>query len=268
MPTPLIALLTDFGEEGHFVASLKAVIAGLHPEARVVDISHRVPAFDIRAAGFILFACARVFPAGTIFVAVVDPGVGTARRLLLVRTARHWFIAPDNGLLTLTLDAEPAEEVRELAASRFFLSERSTFEARDKMAPAAAWLSLGIPAAEFGPVVTSWRKLPVARPRLTGKKITGEVVHADRFGNLITNIPEALLWHVERAAGPAGCRLKIGRRPPLPPAAAYAVAPRGRPVFLIGSLGLVEIAVREGSAARLLRAGAGTRVEVAPRRTR
>ena len=266
MPTPLIALLTDFGEEGHFVPSLKAVIAGLHPEARVVDISHRVPAYDLRAAGFILFACARVFPAGTIFVAVVDPGVGTERRVLLVRTARHWFIAPDNGLLTLALDAEPAEEMRELSASRFFLSVRSTFEARDKMAPAAAWLSLGVPPAEFGPLVTSWRKLPVAKPRLVGNEVAGEVVHVDRFGNLITNIPEALLWELERAAGPAGCGLKIGRRPPLPAVGAYAAAPRGRPVFLIGSLGLVEIALREGSAARLLRARAGTRVEVRPRR--
>jgi S-adenosylmethionine hydrolase len=268
MPTPLIALLTDFGEEDHFVASLKAVIAGLHPDARVVDVSHRVPAYDVRSAGFILFACARVFPAGTIFVAVVDPGVGTARRLLLVRTARHWFIAPDNGLLTLALEAEPAEEVRELTASRFFLAGRSTFEARDKMAPAAAWLSLGVPAAEFGPLMASWRKLPIARPRLAGRRITGEVVHTDRFGNLVTNIPEALLRDVERAAGPAGCRLKIGRRPPLPAVAAYADAPRGRAVFLVGSLGLVEIAVREGSAARLLRARAGTRVEVAPGRTR
>jgi S-adenosylmethionine hydrolase len=114
--------------------------------------------------------------------------------------------------------------------------------------------------------VTSWRKLSVAKPRLVGKEVTGEVVHVDRFGNLITNIPEALLWELERATGPAGCGLKIGRRPPLPAVGAYAAAPRGRPVFLIGSLGLVEIALREGSAARLLRARAGTRVEVRPRR--
>lgn len=266
MATPLIALLTDFGEEDHFVPSLKAVIAGLHPEARVIDVSHRVPAFDVRAAGFLLFACCRLFPAQTIFVAVVDPGVGTARRVLLVRTARHWFIAPDNGLLTLALEAEPAEEVRELSAARFFLASRSTFEARDKMAPAAAWLSLGVPSAEFGPVVRDWRKLPIAKPRLVGPQVTGEVLHVDRFGNLITNIPETLLWDLDRAAGPASCLLEIGRRPPLPPGAAYASAPRGRPFFLIGSLGLVEIAVREGSAARVLRARAGVRVKVKSRR--
>jgi len=266
MPTPLIALLTDFGEEGHFVASLKAVIAGLHPEARVVDISHDLPAYDVRAAGFVLFACARFFPAGTIFVSVVDPGVGTARRLLLVRTARHWFIAPDNGLLTLALEAEPAEEVRELSASRFFLAARSTFEARDKMAPAAAWLSLGVSAAEFGPVVGTWRKLSVTRPRLVGSKVTGEVIHVDRFGNLITNIPAMLLWELEQRKGPAGCLLKIGRRPALRAFGAYAAAPRRRPFFLAGSLGLVEIAVREGSAARVLRAGPGGRIEVGPLR--
>jgi len=266
MATPLIALLTDFGEEDHFVPSLKAVIAGLHPQARVIDISHRVPAHDVRAAGFLLFACCRFFPAGTIFVAVVDPGVGTARRLLLVRTARHWFIAPDNGLLTLALEAEPAEDVRELSASRFFLAARSTFEARDKMAPAAAWLSLGIPAAEFGPVLTDWRKLRIAKPRLVGKNVAGEVVHVDRFGNLITNIPESLVWDLDRVRGPAGCLLKIGRRSSLPPSAAYVSAPRGRPFFLGGSLGLVEVAVREGSASRLLRARAGERVEVRPRR--
>lgn len=246
--------------------SLKAVIAGLHPEARVIDISHRVPAYDVRAAGFLLFACCRLFPAGTIFVAVADPGVGTARRVLLVRTARHWFIAPDNGLLTLALEAEPAEEVRELSAARFFLAARSTFEARDKMAPAAAWLSLGIAPAEFGPVITGWRKLPIARPRLVGTKVTGEVVHVDRFGNLITNIPGALLWDLDRADGPAGCLLKVGRRAPLPPGAAYASAPRGHPFFLIGSLGLAEVAVREGSAARVLRARAGERVDIRSRR--
>ncbi len=263
MARPLIALLTDFGDRDFFVGSLKAVIAGIHPEAAVVDITHNAPPFNPAAAGFILGACSGFFPQDTIFLSIVDPGVGTGRKILLVRTPRFAFIAPDNGLLTAPLEREKILEVREIAARRFFLAAgRTTFEGRDRMAPAAAWLSLGVDPAEFGPRLRTYRKLSLPRPARVTSGIRGAVLYADHFGNLITNIPAAMLERLgdgHPAAKPvlriAGREIRIFRT-------SYASAAVGRPFALINSLGLVEIAVREDSAAEALGAGPGTPVRL------
>jgi len=139
---PVIALMTDFGEDDFFVASLKGVIAKINPSARIIDITHRIPSFDIGAAGLVLSSSYKYFPPKTIFLVVVDPGVGSYRRILLAKTKNFFFIAPDNGVLSLVLDEEKVQKLIEVKNRKFFLPEvSSTFEGRDKMAPIAAWLS-------------------------------------------------------------------------------------------------------------------------------
>lgn len=263
MAPPLLALLTDFGEDDYFVPSLKAVIAGLNPEVRTVDVTHRVRPFDIAAGGFILQACRPFFPAGTIFLAAVDPGVGGPRRLLLARGRRHLFVAPDNGLLTFAIDAEPATEIREIVDARYFLTaRRTTFEARDRMAPVAAWLSLGVPPEAFGPVTESWVRLDVPRPSARQGKVAGTILHADRFGNLITNIPAALLEPLRGPDGSGRLAVVAGGRTIARFVAAYDEGPPRAPFALVNSLGLMEIAVQRGSAAAVLRLGPGAAVAV------
>jgi S-adenosylmethionine hydrolase len=265
MQQPAIALLTDFGLNDFFVASLKAVILSINPAARMVDISHNVPPYDIRAGSFILAACAPFFPPGTIFVSIVDPGVGSGRQILLARTAKHDFIAPDNGLLTLALDAPGKLELRSITATKFFLSGSScTFEGRDKMAPAAAWLSLGTSPAELGPRLDGYERHPVRRPFREKGRIAGEVAYVDRFGNLITNIPNAWLSGSGRGAAPR-FRMRIRGRTIDAFPECYARGPRDEPFALPGSLGTLEVALRRDSAAARLKVRVGDEVTLAPR---
>lgn len=259
----IIALLTDFGERDWFVASLKAVIAGINPEARMIDISHDAPSFDIRAASFILFSCYAFFPSGTVFLAVVDPGVASGRAILLVETRRYFFIAPDNGLLTLPLKNEEIVGLREVTETRFWLTEKATtFEARDRMAPVAAWLTHELPPGEFGPKVRSYKRLRIKEPLRSGHEISGEILYQDKFGNLMTNIPLSMF----PPAGPAKPKpvmaLHLGRRRIDRFVNYYAEVKDRRPFFLINSQGLVEIGVREGSAAAALGAKPGDPVRL------
>jgi S-adenosylmethionine hydrolase len=263
LKTRFIALLSDFGEKDYFAPSLKAVIAGVSPQARTIDITHEVSSFDIRAAGFILFSCYAYFPKGTVFLAVVDPGVAGRRAILLVETARYFFIAPDNGLLTLALENEEIIGLRRLTESRFWLTPaKTTFEGRDRMAPVAAWLTRGVPPGEFGPEVKSFKRLKIERPRRSGDMISGEILYQDKFGNLMTNIPFSLFPPVGQARRRPQVVLvrsgtRIGRF-----GSSYSDVPDTPPFFLINSQGLVEIAVREGSAAARLRAKPGDPVMI------
>jgi len=263
MKPRIIALLTDFGEEDYFVASLKGVILSLNPHVRIVDITHRVPAFDVDAAGFVLSAACPFFPRGTIFLAVVDPGVGTRRKIVLVETALHFFIAPDNGLLTLALAREKVKQVREVADPRFFLGQPSTtFEARDKMAPVAAWLSLGRRVEGFGPRLAGHKKKKYSQPRVVGEEVHGRILYVDRFGNLITNIPAPLVRAVSGSRRGRNLRLFAGLKELGGYRETYAGARTGEVFFLPGSLGLIEVATREGSARQRtgLRPGASIRI--------
>jgi S-adenosylmethionine hydrolase len=263
MPNPLIALLTDFGNQDFFVASLKAVIAGIHPAARTIDITHEAPPFDPAAAGFILGACFRFFPEGTIFLSVVDPGVATGRKIILARTPRYAFIAPDNGLLTASLEKETVLEVREVRSRRFFLTPgRTTFEGRDRMAPAAAWLSLGVDPREFGPRLGAYKRIAVPAPVRTKSGIRGAVLYADHFGNLMTNIPGAMLARFRKGPRAANPVLRIAGRDIRRFRTSYGSARTGGLFVLVNSLGLVEIAVSRGSAARSLGAGPGAPVRL------
>jgi len=263
MKTRFIALLTDFGEKDFFVPSLKAVIAGINPEARTIDITHEVASFDIRAAGFILFSCHRFFPKGTVFLAVVDPGVASGRPILLAETKKYFFIAPDNGLLTLPLKREEIATLREVNQSRFWLTEETTtFEARDRMAPVAAWLTHGLAPDEFGPEVKTYKRLKIKEPVRDGSEIVGEVLYRDKFGNLMTNIPVSLFPSGKLSKSKQGMVLHLGRTRIDRFVVSYAEVKDKRPFFLVNSQGLIEIAVREGSAAAALRAKPGDPIRI------
>lgn len=251
--------MTDFGEDGFFVASLKAVILSINPEARIIDITHQVHSFDVRSAAFILFSCYKFFPGETIFLTVVDPGVGSWRRILLVETKNYFFIAPDNGLLSFVLENEDSPLIREVTNPRFFLSKPSrTFEARDKMAPVAAWLSTGVGCSEFGPQTSDYKKFVIPKPRLQEKEIVGSILYIDKFGNMITNIPG------EMVCGQTKGQISLLTRGKEITSfeETFSSAKKGELFFLIGSLGLIEIATREASAAKKLKARTGDEVRI------
>jgi S-adenosylmethionine hydrolase len=263
MKTRFIALLTDFGEEDFFVPSLKAVIAGINPKARTIDITHEVPSFDIRAASFILFSCYAFFPKGTVFLAVVDPGVASGRPILLVETKKYFFLAPDNGLLTLPLKSEEIIGLRKVTQSRFWLTPgRTTFEARDRMAPVATWLTHGLSPDEFGPEVRSYRRLKIKEPVRSGNEIIGAVLYEDKFGNLMTDIPFTMVQSLRAARSKPRIVLHLGETEIHRFVTSYAEFKDNQPFFLVNSQGLIEIAVRKGSAAAALGAKPGDPVRI------
>src|SRR6187431_760808 len=186
---PVIALLSDFGTRDHYAGTMKGVILNICPDATLVDITHEVPAHDVLDGSLQLAAAARYFPAGTIFLAVVDPGVGSARRGIAAEAGDYRFVAPDNGVLTAVLREWTPKKIVELTDRRYARQTISrTFEGRDRFAPAAAWLAKGIEVRALGTPVTTWEMLDVAEPRVTGGRLSGIVLRVDRFGNLVTNI--------------------------------------------------------------------------------
>ncbi len=272
MPAP-IALLTDFGLEDTYVGVMKGVIAGIAPDVPVIDITHAVPPGDIRHGAFKLWQAARYFPQGSVFTVVVDPGVGTARRPVAVAWHGRTFVLPDNGLMTYLLASAPAEAAVALENPEFRLPYvSSTFHGRDLFAPAAAHLARGVPLARFGPLVEDLARFDPPRLEVLQGAVRGEVVHVDRFGNLITSI--GFLEQREEALslrpwlpGPAGTelplaflrvRLPSGRRLPLH--RTFGDVPEGRPVAYVGSERLLEIAINRGRASDRLEMGRGAEV--------
>ncbi|MGD2245887.1 MAG: SAM-dependent chlorinase/fluorinase [Candidatus Aminicenantes bacterium] len=252
MRRSIIALTTDFGEDDFFVPSLKGVIASINPSARVFDVTHNIPSFDVLAGSFVLFAAYRYFPKKTIFLTVVDPGVGSNRKILLVETKRYFFIAPDNGVLSLALGEEEVSQIRDVSNPKYFLRQKGvTFEGRDRMAPVSAWLSHGIFPEEFGPEVTRYKKIRMSKPVEKADEILGVVLYRDKFGNLITNIPVQLIESYLSRHPKTALQMIVGDKI-IMLGESYSDVQRGEPVFLFGSLGLVEIAVREGSASKRL----------------
>jgi hypothetical protein len=260
MGRPLIALLTDFGARDFFVGSLKGVILSINPEASLIDLTHDLPDFNLQAAAFVLWACYQFFPTGTIFLAVVDPGVGSQRGILLARTKRHFFLAPDNGVLSLVLDKEKAE-LYEITGKGYFITDRKTsFEARDKMAPVASWLSLGIPLSELARPVSSYEKFDCPQPAVRKKEIQGFILYQDKFGNLITNINQSLIIKFLNSSPGSNLVLWAGKKKISEMASTYALASADKPFFMIDSLGLLEIAIYKKSAAEVLGLGPGDSV--------
>jgi S-adenosyl-L-methionine hydrolase (adenosine-forming) len=256
---PLLTLLTDFGTADYYVAAVKGTILRLAPGTALVDVSHEVPPGDIEAAAFLLGAAAPSFPEGTVHLAVVDPGVGSGRRILAVRTPTARFVAPDNGLLTPVLDAAVA--VHSVERSDLFLAgPGQTFHGRDRFAPVAAWLLNGGNAGDLGPEISDPRRLPAPPPRREPGRISGRVVHVDRYGNLVTDIPASWLppspCRAEVAGGKAGGQIAstlVGH---------YAEIPAGEAALLAGSLGTVELSLNGDDLARRWGVARGAAVTV------
>ena len=255
----IITLTTDFGLSDHFVGVMKGVILGIAARVRIVDLTHAITPYDLNEAAFVLGEAWRWFPKGTIHVAVVDPGVGSARRPILVETSGHRFIGPDNGLFTAIYDAAP-HKVREIANARLMLPRVSrTFHGRDVFAPAAAHLATGTPPARVGKLLDDFVRSFSLVPREIGAgKWSGRVLKVDRFGNLITN------FHVDRFPDIRirPFRLSIGSQNIARLALNYAEAESGELFAIVGSSGYLEISANQDSASGQLGCGAGAPVQL------
>lgn len=256
----VITLTTDFGTLDTYVAEMKAAILGITRSVHLVDLTHAIEPQDVLGGAFALERAALRFPPASIHVAVVDPGVGTSRRGLVVKAGGHFFVGPDNGLFTpfLTL---PGAQAFELAAPQYRSgSVSTTFHGRDVFAPAAAHLALGVAPGSFGPAVPDPVRLPDLQA--SADATTGVIVHVDRFGNLVTSIRREAVTRLG-----AGMAVRVAGRQ-LPLVGTYGDLGRSGVGALIGSGGRLEIAVRDGSAARVLRVGRGAPVALSPRRSR
>ncbi|MBE2185050.1 MAG: SAM-dependent chlorinase/fluorinase [Anaerolineae bacterium] len=276
---PIIALITDFGIQDHYAAAMKGVILEICRQAQIVDITHAVPPQNIHRAAYILYNAYAYFPEGTIFVAVVDPGVGSSRRAVVVQHQGKMFVVPDNGLLSYVLAGAPGErpDAVELTNTQVQLSRvSSTFHGRDIFAPAAAHLARGVPISEMGGGVDDLVRLRLPECAIAGDTITGNVWDIDTFGNIVTTIGR-LRW-VEQdklLLQPAfgvqkdsvtldaqSLSVEIGDRLIAPLHRTYAAFSVGQAGSLVGSEGFLEIAVREGNAAQYVHAAVGDPVKI------
>jgi len=263
---PIITLTTDFGTADPFVGTMKGVILGINPDARIVDLSHEVAPHDIVDGAFRLRASFAHFPPATIHVVVVDPGVGSARRPILMTSEHHRFVAPDNGVLTMVPDVETVGSVYHMTAEHYFRSPVSnTFHGRDVFAPAAAWLSRGLEPAKFGDPIGDWVRLDLPKARISSSgAIKGTLLSSDRFGNAITNIPRELV-EVVRQKSPGALSLRTTKHLVTREVRAYEEITGDAPAFLFNSLDLVEIALNRRSAIRALGLKRGDPIELQPK---
>ncbi len=260
----LLVLLTDFGDRDYYVGAIKGAAYRVNPRVRVESITHHVEPFDVREGAVTLALAAKEFPADTVFVAIVDPGVGADRRAIALRTkAGRLYVAPDNGLLTLVAREEGIAELRDITDYRpLERAPSKTFRGRDLFVPTGALLAGGTPLSRVGPLADAMKTLALAEPAFDGGVLKGMVVRVDRHGNVVTNIPGKL---VAAAKVRPGQRLSVrvnGRISDATFASAYADVPEGQTVALLDSLDRLELAVHRGSLARRIGARPGKAVEV------
>lgn len=249
----LCTLLTDWGLRDYYVGAVRGTLLRLAPETTLVDITHDVAAGDVEAAAFVLAAASPAFPRGTVHLAVVDPGVGSSRRILVAEAERQTYVAPDNGLLTPLLGAAVVRAVER--QDLYLPTVGHTFHGRDRFAPVAASLLRGERAAALGPAVDDALRLAMESPTRAPGHLRGTVIHVDRFGNLVTNIPSCWLQGKVRRARVGGLEARRW-------ASYYAELPPGEPGLLPGSLGTIELALRDANLARTAGVGRGERVSV------
>ncbi len=258
----MITFSSDFGTADPYAAIVKGVILSVNPKAEIIDLSHELAAHDIHRAAFFVASACPIFPTDAVHLCVVDPGVGSARKPILLVTERGFFVGPDNGLFSLIWQNSKKRKAYWLGNKKYFFAGTSrTFDARDIFGPIAAYLSLGIAPEEFGPVLDSINLLRFPEPREQtsargkGRHFVGKIMYIDRFGNLVTNFPYRLLQrkHIE---------MKVGGRTMRGPVPNYAAIPKGKAACLMGSLGYLEIAGNAVSAQALLKAKIGTWVEL------
>ena len=264
MSRPIITLTTDFGLSDHFVGAMRGVLLEIVPDAQIVDISHAVQPFDILDGALTIAEVYSYFPSGTTHMVVVDPGVGTARRPIVLSTERHFFVAPDNGVLSLVYAREQRISVRHVTAEHYFLQPRSnTFHGRDIFSPVAAYLAKGVDAERFGEEITDYVRFSFPRPKPVDERtLRGAVLKVDRFGNLVTNITPADVPKLFEAAPPI-FKITVGTKGQVNRICAnYAEGGPGEAFGILGSMGFLEIATNRGSAYQLLGAGKGSEVNV------
>jgi S-adenosyl-L-methionine hydrolase (adenosine-forming) len=259
MTRPIVTLTTDFGLTDHFVGVMKGVILGIQPAAQIVDISHGVQPYEIVDGAFTIAQAYRHFPKRTIHVVVVDPGVGSARRPLLAEMAGQYFVAPDNGVLSMVFAGEKSK-VRHITAERYFLQPVSrTFHGRDVFSPVAAHLAAGVTPAQFGKRIEDYLRASFDKPAQTGKHTwTGTILKADHFGNLATN------FHIDQFPDirTHAFSLDTGSQAITRLALTFSECPPGELFVVVGSSAYLEIAASQGSAAKALGCSAGSPVEL------
>jgi S-adenosyl-L-methionine hydrolase (adenosine-forming) len=264
MARPVIALLTDFGSRDHYAGTMKGVALGICPDATLIDITHDLPPHDVLAGALELAACYRYFPSNTIFLVVVDPGVGSARRGIAAEAGDYRFVAPDNGVLTVVFDEAPPKRIVELTERRYARATVSrTFEGRDRFAPAAAWLAKGVELSALGRPAGAVQRFDVPRPRIEHDRIVGEVLRVDRFGNLVTNIDRKTFDKIATSEG--ALEIQAGPHQIGKVVSTYADAGPGELCALFGSSEHLEIAANGSSAATVLDLGRGAPVQIARR---
>jgi S-adenosylmethionine hydrolase len=261
MARPVIALVTDFGTRDHYAGTMKGVALGICPDATIVDITHEVAPHDVLGGALELAAAYRYFPAGTVFLVVVDPGVGSTRRGLAAEAGDYRFVAPDNGVLTVVFNDTAPRRVVDLTERKYARPTVSrTFEGRDRFAPAAAWLAKGVDIGALGRSAGTIHRLEVPAPRIEAERIEGEVLRVDRFGNLISNIDRRTFARLGTAID-----VTVGGHTVPRVVSTYADVAAGDICALFGSSDHLEIAANGGSAAAALSLGRGAAVHVSRR---
>lgn len=260
MAAQVLTLTTDFGLNDHFVGVMKGVILGINPQVQLVDISHGVQSHDVLDGALAIAQAYHYFPAGTVHLVVVDPGVGSARRPILAVSGKHSFIAPDNGVLSLVYEREERVTVYHIEASHYYLQPVSnTFHGRDIFAPIAAWVSKGVEGAKVGTEITDFVRFAVPKPKRDGATVKGVVLKVDRFGNLVTNVTPEFVPELF-AQQPPAFTLTVGKATAKAMRSNYAQAAAGEIFAIVGSMGYVEISANRAPASQLAGVGRGAEV--------
>jgi len=258
---PLITLLSDFGLRDPYVAEMKAVILSICPNASIVDVSHEVDKYDVRMGAYVLARAAPYFPKGTIHVAVVDPGVGTERKPIIITTIHSIYVGPDNGLLMPSAQKEKVSSVHEITNPKYMLRRiSSTFHGRDVFSPIAAYLAQGILVSDFGPEISDFCVPSFAQPSILEHVIKGEVIYVDGFGNVVTNITAE---HLNLINAKEGKRLSVAlknKNIAVKLCSTYGEVPANTPLAVVGSGGFLELAVNQGDASKSFRAKTGDKI--------
>ena len=263
---PIITLTTDYGSRDYFAASVKGVILKINPQAQMIDISHEIAPMDIWEAAYVLKQAYSYFPKGTVHLAVIDPGVGTNRRPIIVVTEGYYFVGPDNGIFSLIYQEAERIRVHHITSAHYFLPNPGpTFHGRDVFAPVASWLSKGIPSGNFGDEITDYAKLNVPSPKANENSIDGNVVHIDRFGNIITNITyKEIQPLLGEGTDPGMAGVMIAGKQIKGLKKFYAEAAPGEPGAIINSSGSLEIFMFKQNArtALAVKRGEGVRLTI------
>ncbi|MSO19159.1 MAG: hypothetical protein EXQ56_01645 [Acidobacteria bacterium] len=259
----IVTLTTDFGTSDPYVGIMKGAILNVNPEAELVDITHDIRAYDVMEAAYAVAQAYSYFPPRTIHLIVVDPGVGTPRRPLLVTAGRYHFICPDNGVLSVVLAKEEGITVRAITSTHYYLEPVSnTFHGRDIFAPVAGWLSRRVETEKFGePITDHVRYAPPTPKRLNEKLVKGVIIHVDRFGTLRTNLTPADVPEIF-GLDPKPFKIVVGKCEVTQVRQAYAEGAQGEVFAIVGSAGFIEIASNRASAAQAVGTGKGTEVGV------